>query len=247
MLGNGEKEREYYGRGAQLIEGFNEDIIEAQDIKQRIAVCYQFLGKHYFSLGENEKALEHYKKYTLYYKELYNTDNQNISFKRALSISYQYLGNIYLSLSKQNNTLLFCALKYYNWYKRLSKKLSEAHQEDMSFKNELAISYGKLSKTCVALENYHMALHYSEKSVNLSEIVHQKNPENIFFKKDLATSYIEIGVVYEKKGDRKTCHSYYQKAKALLNELVQVSPQDTEIICDQKWVNQKLKNKSFCV
>ena len=136
-----------------------------------------------------------------------------------ISILSERLGNFYISHGNLRK-----ALKYFEDCSTLEKELYESNQENVAFKNGLAISYEKLGQTHTYLGDLAKALKYFEDETSLFEELYESNPENVAFKNGLAISYSKLGQTHTYLGDLAKALKYFEDYSTLEKELYESNP-----------------------
>ena len=183
-------------------------------------------------MGNLPQALNFFEQYNLLTKELYEGSPNNVSFKNGLAISYAKLGETHSDLGNLQQALIF-----FEEQTILFKELYEAFPNNVSFKNGLATSYSKLGQTHADMGNLQQALSFFERSNLLTKELYEAFPNNVSFKNGLAIAYIKLAVVYrDHYRDMEKVRGLFEDARRHLQELIQLTPQNTAFQQNLAWV-----------
>jgi tetratricopeptide (TPR) repeat protein len=105
-----------------------------------ILLLCQNIGQYYAEMGNLDRALFFYIKYSQLSKQLLDTEPNNSDFKNGLAISYSKLGSFY-HYKKPDLTK---ARYYYEACEKLFSELATMFSMYIEFKNNLAWVEGRL-------------------------------------------------------------------------------------------------------
>lgn len=125
--------------------------------------------------------------------------NKKLGYKQGLARSYNNIANIYLEQEKYAQ-----AKSNFEWSLEINKEIKDS--------NEIAVLLGNLGLINFKQNNFDLALNYYEQAekLNLQQIERRSN---------LAENYINIGELYQAKGDDVSAMTYLLKAKKISEEL----------------------------
>lgn len=215
-----------YSESLKAYESLYQQYPREPRYKNGLAICYQYLGITYMSLGDLPQALAFFERYNQLKMELYEAYSQNmchVCFKNGLALSYQYLGEIHTSLGNLRQ-----ALAFFEQFNELEKELCAAHPQNLDFKNGLATSYQFLGDTYRAIGNLRQALASFEQYNLLEKELYAAYPQNIDFKHRLAISYEKLGDIYEAVGDLPQALNFFKQFNQLEEDLYVAYPQNVE-------------------
>jgi tetratricopeptide (TPR) repeat protein len=118
------------------------------------------------------------------------------------------------------------ALIYFELFTRLIKELHEADPQNLSFKNDLAVSYSKLGETHSDLGNLNKALTFFDERSRLGKELYEAYPQNVSFKNGLAISYSKLGVTHSALGNLDKALTFFDERSRLGKELYEAYPQN---------------------
>ena len=163
---------------------YSEKAVGFLDNDLKLSNAYENIGMAYYFKSNFSDALENFKKSLEYAK---NTDNDNITAGRYsdLGVVYDYLG----AYDK--------AVEYYIKSSKIFEKNKNFYGLSKIFNN-----LGIINET---MEKNDAASAYYDKALKLKIKINAKPQE-------LASTYVNIGSVSEKKGQLQTALNYYRKA-----------------------------------
>ena len=145
----------------------------------------------------------------------------------------QRVGNYYAETGD-----LSSAIAAYEQMEGVFTDLLKNEPDNPDFKNGLAISYSKLGATHSSLGHLDEVLKYFERRSELGKQLYEAYPSNVGFKNGLAISYAKLGTFYrDHQKDRKRARKYFEQARGLWEELVELSPQHSEFSGNLRLVN----------
>jgi tetratricopeptide (TPR) repeat protein len=118
------------------------------------------------------------------------------------------------------------ALTLFDERSRLSKELYDDYQQNVSFKNGLAISYSKLGETHSALGNLDKALTFFDDETRLFIELYDDYQQNVSFKNGLAISYEKLGETHSALGNLDKALTFFEQDTQLSKELYDDYPQN---------------------
>ena len=154
-----------------------------------------------------------------------------------ISLVLDGVGNFYQTYGNLKE-----ALKYYEKCKDLFEELHNSDKSNVSFKNGLAISYGKLGEIYTSLGDLKEALKYYEKFKNLTKELHNSDKSNVRFKNGLAISYSKLYEYYFKQKDCENAKYYSNLCFNILKELHFDFPEYKEFEDNYKEVTEFIEN-----
>ena len=161
---------------------------------QDFLAIYPVVANAYQRMGQKDKALKYYFDYML--------KSEKASNKKHLTQAYIQLGWFY-----QLNGQYTKAQEFYDKALSLSMQLKDKLNE--------AVVLRKLAVWNIDKINYEVALELLTKSVAIN-IAHIKNYEH---RKNLASDYFDIGLVFANKNDYATAKDFYEKSRKIFQEL----------------------------
>ncbi|MBL7805393.1 MAG: NB-ARC domain-containing protein [Saprospiraceae bacterium] len=236
-LGNLDRALTFFQEYNQLENELYDAYPQNVAVKNSLAISYQYLGNTHKALGNLDRALAFFQDFNQLTKELCDAYPQNVSFKNGLAISYSKLGNTHKALGNLDK-----ALAFFQDFNQLTKELCDAYPQNVSFKNGLAISYQFLGITHTVLGNLDRALTFFQDYNQLEKELYDAYPQNVSFKNGLAGSYGQLGSFYrDQKSDNKQARAYFEKCRALWQELSRDFPAYVEFQRNLAWAEEALK------
>ncbi len=215
---------------AAVLTHYGEQIIQRLiEPDEYLALLCDRLGNFHKTTGNLVNALNCFEAYFRSYKALYQAYPNKVSVKNCLAISYEKLGTAHAALDNLNLDNLNQALVFFDEYFRLSNELYEAHPNNVSLKNNLAISYEKLGTAHAALGNLALALIFFTADTQLTKELYDAYPTNVAFKSGLAISYEKLGKVHFALENWEQALDFFEEQFGLSKELYEAHPSDVSI------------------
>jgi tetratricopeptide (TPR) repeat protein len=203
---------------------YAETVVAAFDTPQYNAVLLcERIGRYYTTVGNLDRAIHFYEKYSAISKELCVLQPDDSDNKNALAIAYSKLGETHSALGNLEK-----ALGFYEEYNRLEAALYAAYPNNVGFKNGLAISYSKLGSTHSALGNLEKALGFYEEMNTLFAALYAAYPNNVEFKNGLAIAYEKLGNTHSALGNLDKALGFYEDYNRLEAALYAAYPNNVE-------------------
>ena len=158
---------------------------------QGVADKQNDIGILYREQGQLELALK--------YLKLSEEANEALGYKKGLANNRNNIANIYLDMEKFNEAKEY-SLKALKIILEIKDEFAEAN------------IYGNLGLIYFKLNNYSLALNYYNKAIKL-------NNKSTLRNKNLAKNYINIGELYQAKGDDISAMAFLIKAKNIADQL----------------------------
>ena len=197
------------------LERLNKTLNDGDFSKSSQAAIYIEIADKLREEGKLQELLIQYDKALKIY--LANKDKPNIAK------CYDRLGSTYTALGNLDK-----ALRFYEDYYKLRKKLYEAYPDNVSFKNGLALSYGKLGETHTVLGNLDKALRFYEDYYKLTKELYEAYPNHVSFKNSLAISYSKLGETHTGLGNLDKSLRFYEDYYKLTKELYEAYPNNVD-------------------
>jgi len=188
----------FLNAASQYRQGHNQAAItlgqQVIDRDQDYLAVYPIMANAYQRIGEKDKALKYYFDYVL--------KSEKLNHKAHLSQAYIKLGWFY-HLDGQLNK----AEEFYHKALALSMELKDKLNE--------AIALRKLAVWNIDKMNFEAAMQLLTKSVAIN-ISRSKNYE---YRKNLASDYFDIGLVFANKDDYPAAKEFYEKSLMIFQSL----------------------------
>lgn len=192
--------------------------------KEGKAILTSKLGENYKYLGQNEKALDIFKKGEILFIELLNSDKENEKrHSNNIALSYQFIGMIHSSYGNNKE-----ALECFKHFNKIEKKLNSLFPSEKRFKNLLAISYSLLAEMYFMQNNLNQAIEHRNIAVSLSEELCQEVPNSQNYIRHLAISYEKLADINMKMGNKTEGERLYFEENRMFQILLEKHPENAD-------------------
>ncbi|MEM9411635.1 MAG: tetratricopeptide repeat protein, partial [Planctomycetota bacterium] len=155
--------------------------------RRDLAVALSNKAKALLALGQSDKAFPIYSEALSIREKLARTDPTDFEIKRDLAISYDNVGKVLWSRDRSKNSIV-----YFESAMELREEIA-AMTNDVDALKELAVSHSQIGDRYLDARNISKAkIHIQRKCEVLQEALN-RDPENVEFSRDFATSQFEIG------------------------------------------------------
>ncbi len=235
-LGYGQKAIDYYRQEIivyeNLIEKYPNDLrlkIETSISYERTSICLKNINMIDEARLFAEKCLN-------VILELLKNDSDNDKLKKRLSNTYEILGDIELKLKNIEN-----ALNYYLKNKAFTDELIELDKNDISLYIGRTLNYEKLGDIYLKMGLMQESLKYLEEGNHIAKKLSKFDPTSVKLKRNLASSYMWLGIYYEQNNDKINAKKFYVLSKRKLVELRKKHPDYIRYEDDLQWVLQAIE------
>lgn len=194
------------------IQNYSKITVHLESSEKQKANAHSSIGRLYFSLGNINKAKEHFDEFHRVSKLLYNMDSLSSS-KNNLAISHKLIGDVNISIGNLDN-----ALNSYLKYNSQAKELHLADLENKGHRYILASSFEKLGNIYNTTGNLKEAAIFYQENNKLAKELNLADSENFEFKKLLAISYGNLGDTYRSAGNLEKAIELYENYNHIVKD-----------------------------
>jgi len=203
--------------------------IETSISYERISICFRNTNM----IDEARLFAEKCRNIIL---ELSENDSNNPKLKKRLANTYENLGDIELNL---NN--IETALNYYLKDKTLTEELIELDKNDISLYIGQSLNLEKLGDIYLKMGLMQESLKCLEEGNHIAKKLNKFDPTSVKLKRNLASSYLWLGIYYEKNNDKVNAKKFYVLSKRKFVELRKKHPDYIRYEDDLQWVLQAIE------
>ena len=165
-----------------------------------LSVCYDNLGDMFQSAGDSAAALGYYQKGLEIAERLHEADPRNANFARDLSVSYERLGDASRAAGDSAAAL--------GYYQKSLEIWSRGRPAQRGLRGACATDWA-MRPVPQAIARRHWA---TIRRLEIAERLHEADPRNANFARDLSVSYERLGDAARAAGDSAAALGYYQKS-----------------------------------
>jgi len=180
-----------------------------------IAATLDQLGHLYAGKGETETAKKYYEQGLEAYEKLFASYPEDIDHEVGISNTLDYIGRMYADLEPET------ALTYYEKALGIIEKVVQMYPESDLYREDLICTLKDLEAFAVRQEQYERAILHRERITELSLLIASEDPYDLDYKKELALSYKELGLLFEKAEKPELAKQQYSKSADVFRHILQ--------------------------
>jgi len=190
-------------------------------MKATLGNSHLLAGDVYFTSGSKDDAIQHLRQGVEILEGLASSGNQPIKVQSGLARGHSRLCNFLLSTGDHQGALRNCEISI-----RESKELVAAHPDDPAYRAVLAAALA-LSGNALRLDKRPKeAMSQLEFAAQEFQKLHDAQPTNNGFAKNLAGTYTVLGANYRALGETDKALHFLQKGIKTVREMIVVDPAD---------------------
>ncbi len=140
--------------------------------------------------------------------------------RRELLLTYQRLGYVELRIARSDPDLRLSAVENLEQAVVQAQRLFEDEPQDAKVARELSASHTYLSEALVALGRQREALVQSQRALELSQALAQRDRTNLNSQNDLAYDLVLVGTLQRGLGEESAARASFERAADLMRPIV---------------------------
>ena len=208
----------------EIYEALFEEDPEDIDLKMDIINTLMHIGNFYAEAGNTEPAKEYYEKAIQGYEMLLLENPEATEFEIYISDILTALGDMYVKVGHEDTVSedaeLETAREYYEKALKLNESEFGRYPDDITCREELVRTLGKLGDSFVSQEKYEDAIPFYRRIVEIEEQSARSKPLIWLDIKHLTNLMYQLGSLYGEVGETELEKEQYSKAAELYSRLL---------------------------
>lgn len=180
-----------------------------------IAATLDQVGHLYAGQGEKETAKQYYEQGLEGYKKLFESYPEDIDHEIGIANILDYIGKLYVDLEPK------IALEYHKKALEIKEKAMKLFPESTDYKEELIYTLKNLESLALGQKQYESAILHRVRITELSLRIASENPGDPDYEKELALSYKELGLLFEKAEKPEFAKKQYSKSADVFRHILE--------------------------
>lgn len=214
-IGDIEHAKECRMQEIEIYRNIHEKDPEDEVSEANIAAALDQIGHLYAGQGEIETAKQYYEQGLEAYIKLFESYPEDIDNEIGIANTLDYIGELYADLEPET------ALEYHKKALEIKEKAIKLFPESTDYKEELIYTLKDLESLALGQKQYESAILHRERITELSLLIASENPGDPDYEKELALSYKELGLLFEKAEKPEFAKKQYSKSADVFRRILE--------------------------